>query len=233
MVTAGEAGAPAPSADAWFAAFRDHVEAGHAQLTELDRLAGDGDFGGNLLGAIRRADALHLEGQAPFRALYLSFLDAGGTSGPLLGMWFRAFSAETADGLSASTLAAAARRGLDAIQAAGGAQPGDNTMVDAMAPAVEAIEGFAPDADPALVLQAAAEASERGAESTGALLGRKGRSSYVGDHALGVVDPGALAVAWFFAAAVDTAPHPGSAPGVAATAADVSLTATAAAEVSA
>ena len=186
----------------WVSAFIDRVEAGHEQLTDLDRLAGDGDFGDNLLAAVRRAKAAQSESTQPFRALTLAFMDAGGTSGPLLGMWFRAFSRTVSDPLAVEDVAKAASDGLLAIQQAAGARVGDNTMVDAMAPAVDALDGATGDVGD--VLARVAEAAAAGAESTGALLGRKGRSSYVGDHALGVVDPGALAIAWFFEAAGST-----------------------------
>ncbi|WP_344682558.1 DAK2 domain-containing protein [Saccharopolyspora taberi] len=46
----------------------------------------------------------------------------------------------------------------------------------------------------------AAAAAQRGAESTAQLLARRGRASYVGEHARGVIDPGAVTVAVFFEA---------------------------------
>jgi len=55
---------------------------------------------------------------------------------------------------------------------------------------------------------AAAEAAEAGAESTRDLLASRGRASYVGEVARGVLDPGAVAVALFFAAAVTAADGP-------------------------
>src|SRR5690606_37605721 len=81
MVTAG----------AWVDAFIDRVERDHAVLTDLDRRAGDGDFGDNLLASVRRARRGRDAGAEPFGALVAAFREAGGTSGPLLGMWFRPF----------------------------------------------------------------------------------------------------------------------------------------------
>ena len=74
------------------------------------------------------------------------------------------------------------------MQAYGGAKLGDRTMLDALIPAVEALEQGLP---------AAAAAAREGAERTAAMgHAGAGRSSYVPEQALlGVADPGAEAVA--------------------------------------
>jgi hypothetical protein len=189
------------TADAWVDAFIDRVHRDHAILTDLDRKAGDGDFGDNLLASTARARREREGGAAPFRALVLAFRDSGGTSGPLLGMWFRAFARGVGEPLEVAALARAARDGLASIQSAAGAQVGDNTMVDAMSPAADALAGaVAGELEVDSALRAAAHAAYAGAASTEPLLGRKGRSSYVGEHARGVADPGAVSIAWFFQA---------------------------------
>jgi len=189
---------------AWWRGFSEQVRARAEELTELDRLAGDGDFGHNLRAAVRGADA-RLDGTRPgdvagvFDAITLAFLDTGGTSGPLLGMWFREFSRLGEETLSTAALATAARAGLATVQRLGGAQVGDKTMVDAMAPAADALEEAAAVHVPVVAaLGAAYRAAADGARGTESLRARRGRASYVGDVARGVVDPGALAVAWFF-----------------------------------
>ena len=70
-------------------------------------------------------------------------------------------------------------------------------MVDAMLPAAEAITGQDLHCD----LAAAARAARTGAASTQKLRARRGRASYLGDVAIGVLDPGALTVALFFESA--------------------------------
>jgi dihydroxyacetone kinase-like protein len=50
-------------------------------------------------------------------------------------------------------------------------------------------------------LAAAARAARTGAASTQELRARRGRSSYLGDVAVGVLDPGAVTVALFFESA--------------------------------
>lgn len=187
------------SAQTWVHAYIARVVDGHEELNDLDRRAGDGDFGDNLLGIAQRTGQAMTDGTPAFAALAGACRAAGGTSGPLFGMWFRGFARDAGDPLTVALLAAAARDGLDSVRRAAGAQVGDNTMVDAMEPAVRALEAADGGVDAALA--AAARAAQAGAESTRDLLGRRGRSSYVGDHARGVLDPGAVAVAWFFTAA--------------------------------
>jgi dihydroxyacetone kinase-like protein len=135
---------------------------------------------------------------AVFARVSEGFLDTGGTSGPLLGMWFRELSKATAQSADAAALAAGVAAGVATVQRLGQAQVGDKTMVDAMLPAAEAMTGQDLKAD----LAAAARAARTGAASTQELRARRGRASYLGDVAVGVLDPGAVTVALFFESAL-------------------------------
>ncbi|MEV0258282.1 dihydroxyacetone kinase subunit DhaK [Streptomyces sp. NPDC050732] len=178
-------------------------------LTKLDQLVGDGDFGDNLAGGVRRAvklaDETGVDGTTALAEAFLN--DVGGTSGPLFGLLFQHLAAASpADGgaPSVAALAEAAAAGHAAIHRVGGAVPGDCTLVDALAPAAASLA--AARADTPLTeapLTDAAQAAIRGALATASLRPRRGRASYVGDHALGVPDPGALAVALLFMALAD------------------------------
>jgi dihydroxyacetone kinase-like protein len=195
----------ARQARAWVDGFVTAIETNHAELGELDRRIGDGDFGTNLRSAARRMTeklvAAPATAGAPFAAASDAFLATGGTSGPLLGMWFRALAQAggDADAVALTDLAAAVADGAAAIGRLGGAQVGDKTMLDAFVPASEALSAAAAEgADTAAALQRAAAAATAGAEATVELEARRGRSSYVGDAARGVPDPGARAVALLF-----------------------------------
>jgi len=74
-------------------------------------------------------------------------------------------------------------------------------MVDALAPAVEALEE-ASRAGSSLkeAFEKAAEAARRGAEATKEMVAKKGKASYLGEKTLGYPDPGAVAVALIFKA---------------------------------
>ena len=183
--------------------FAEIVSQGRDNLTRLDQLVGDGDFGDNLLGGVKRALALADSGIEGMSALAQAFLDdVGGTSGPLFGLLFQQLATVTwpdGEGPEANAVATAATSGLAAIHRVGGAEVGDCTLVDALAPAAGALDAATRDSAESPVT-AAAEAAIEGALSTASLLPRRGRASYVGDHALGVPDPGALGVALLFTA---------------------------------
>ncbi|MBT2232112.1 DAK2 domain-containing protein [Nonomuraea sp. NEAU-A123] len=202
------------------------VDAAHAELTRLDQLSGDGDFGDNLRSGLRRViDELDRAGTAGhgFDVAGRVFLDdVGGTSGPLFGLLFTELgqaldgsATEATDASGAGSDVAGAVRdvrrwavgasaGLAAIQRVGEAEVGDCTLVDALVPAVAALED-----DGAGAFARAAEAAADGARSTAELRARLGRASYVGDRAKGVADPGAVGVALLFWALAEVE-EPGS-----------------------
>jgi dihydroxyacetone kinase-like protein len=77
-------------------------------------------------------------------------------------------------------------------------------MYDALAPAVDALEGaLAEDASLATGLKAARYAAAAGRDATMPMLARKGRASYLGERSVGHLDPGAATVALLLEAAAD------------------------------
>ncbi|MEH3156129.1 MAG: dihydroxyacetone kinase family protein [Gordonia paraffinivorans] len=185
----------------WLSGFVGRVQESIDDLTDLDRQAGDGDFGTNMAAALRHF-SMPVRGTDAevLRAISTSFLvRAGGTSGALFGVFFDELARAATDTTDRQEiLRAGVTEALRRIQDLGGARVGDDTLVDALAPAADAL------ADGASLSDVAAAAAD-GAESTRDLVAARGRASYVGDRARGVVDPGALVVAWFFAAAAE---HP-------------------------
>ncbi len=194
----------------WIARFASSFAEHRAQLDDLDRQSGDGDFGSNLEAPIERVAHDLASGSddgpgAAFGVVARAFMHTGGTSGPLFGMWFAqlARAAGAAEEIGLSELAAGVDAGLQGIQRLGGAEPGDKTMVDALAPASAALaEAAASGVGVASGLSAAATAAREGADATTDLVARRGRASYVGEAARGVCDPGALTVALFFESGV-------------------------------
>ncbi|MBZ9724284.1 dihydroxyacetone kinase subunit DhaK [Mesorhizobium sp. CO1-1-11] len=168
-----------------------------AALNGLDAKAGDGDTGSTVATGARsvldRLDTLPLADPAATLAAVGDILSAsmGGSSGVLLSIFFTA-AGRALDGGAGVPKALLA--GLERMTFYGGAKPGDRTMVDALEPALKALDGNG--------LGDAATAARRGAEATAAMEKAKaGRSAYVGAGLQGVVDPGAHAVAEVFAAA--------------------------------
>jgi dihydroxyacetone kinase len=170
-----------------------------SELNALDARVGDGDTGTTFAVAARtvlsRIDTLPLADPGKLCVAVGRRLSEimGGTSGVLLSI----FAAATGRALgSGAVWAAALREGLNQMRFYGGAGPGDRTMLDALIPAVEALERGEGLAE-------AAQAARAGAEATaGMTKAHAGRSSYLAESALkGVADPGAAAVAAAFEAA--------------------------------
>ena len=178
-------------------------------LGDLDRRAGDGDFGTNLATAMKLAQKNIKENQpSDYRqwvtAVSTAFLGVGGTSGPLFGMFFRDLAKISEDKQpSIEEFAAGVVQSLKTNQYYGGAKVGEKTMVDALVPAAKAAQKES--ANSAVILAHIADAAREGAQSTREITATKGRASYVGDAAKGVLDPGAATVAVAFACAAAAA----------------------------
>jgi len=195
---------------AWLTAAEAAVSDRADYLTQLDAAIGDGDHGINMtrgFAAVGKALAGQGTDVPPGRALILAgktlVSTVGGASGPLWGSALRAAGrslgdAETFDG---EQLATALDAALGAVVDLGAAAPGDKTMVDALVPAVAALEaGLGDGSDLRAALDAAATAAEEGARATVPLRARKGRASYLGERSVGHEDPGAASTAIVFAA---------------------------------
>ncbi|KNG95391.1 dihydroxyacetone kinase subunit DhaK [Pseudaestuariivita atlantica] len=165
-------------------------------LNELDAKSGDGDTGSTLATAARslkssldRMPLADLTQLFPALGNELS-QTMGGSSGVILAIYFNAAGDACANGASVQQ---ALSDGLARVSQVGGAEVGDRTMVDALAPALAALpQGIA----------AAAEAARTGADSTANIHRAKaGRAAYVPEENLkGHNDPGAEAVALIFGA---------------------------------
>jgi dihydroxyacetone kinase-like protein len=131
----------------------------------------------------------------------------GGAAGPLYGTAFlRAAKAAAATDLDASAVVALLEAALDGILTRGAATPGEKTMVDAWAPAVDAAVAAADNgASPAAVLAAAGVAAEAGALATIPLVATKGRASFLGARSAGHLDPGARSSELILRAAAEAA----------------------------
>jgi dihydroxyacetone kinase-like protein len=192
----------------WLHRFAAAVAEHKVELVRLDTAIGDGDHGTNMDRGMRkvleRIDGL--EGAdigATLKAVGMALVSSvGGAAGPLYGTLFLQMSTALGDSepVDLECWAAAWRKGLEGVQARGKAKLGDKTMVDALTPAVEALEQ-AGDLDGGL--RAAAEAAEEGMKATVPLVARKGRASYLGERSAGHQDPGATSVTYLFQSAVE------------------------------
>jgi dihydroxyacetone kinase-like protein len=179
-------------------------------LTQLDAAIGDGDHGVNMdrgFEAVGKALAAQDGSLPPGKLLTVAgktlVSTVGGASGPLWGTAFRRAGRALGDReeLDGQDLAVALRAALDGVVELGAAQPGDKTMVDALGPAIEALEEALESGESLeAALAAATQAAENGAKATVPLQARKGRASYLGERSIGHQDPGATSAALIMAA---------------------------------
>jgi len=196
--------------DRWVRSFALLVAENKELLTDLDAAIGDGDHGTNMDRGMRAVvDALDDTTPAAASALLnkvgITLVSTvGGASGPLFGTFFLRAGASLGDtsDISLAQLTSAFRAGLEGIVARGKAEAGDKTMYDALAPAVNALDGALSEGmDKADALKLALVAAESGRDATTPMLARKGRASYLGERSVGHQDPGATTVALLVAAA--------------------------------
>jgi dihydroxyacetone kinase-like protein len=112
----------------------------------------------------------------------------------------RAFLGAAKEDVEVEGVAAAARwldAGRRAIEKSGGATVGQKSMLDALAPAIAALESHS-DAPVTQALAAAADAAEAGAEATKQMEPSVGRAGWLTERSRGNVDAGAWLVAFFF-----------------------------------
>jgi dihydroxyacetone kinase len=181
------------------------------RLTELDQAVGDGDLGANLARGARAIEEilplyqLYSPAEA-LKATGMTFQSVvGGSSGPFyaVSLLRAAASLRTANASDPKAWAKASLEACEAIGKLGDARAGDRTMLDALLPFAsvfaDSLEEGCSIGD---ALERAVRAAERGAEATASMLPKRGRSSYLGDRAIGHQDPGATAAAIWLRAIV-------------------------------
>lgn len=181
----------------------DRIIENRAYLSEIDGKIGDGDHGVNMAKGFSMA-AERLKGEDASLAGALDTLgtllmtEIGGSMGPLYGVMFIEF-AEKIDGsetIDAEAYSQMLHAGLEGIQSIGEAKVGDKTLIDTLAPAIEAFDAAtAAGKSFADALTALVEAAEAGRDSTINLVAKIGRASRLGDRSLGVLDAGATSCA--------------------------------------
>lgn len=174
-------------------------------LTQLDMPIGDSDHGINLARGFQ-AVGEKLPGLAGkdvetvLKTVGMTLVSSvGGASGPLYGTAFMK-AAAVAHGkqeVGLEDFLAMLSAAVEGVKLRGKATTGEQTMLDAMVPALEAMEG-AKGAPTGEVLAAGLSAARAGVERTKDMVATKGRASYLGERSLGHQDPGATSFALLF-----------------------------------
>jgi dihydroxyacetone kinase-like protein len=184
----------------WIHAFADGVAERRVELTQLDTAIGDGDHGTNMDRGMRKA-VEKLDAQegddvgALLKTVGMALVSSvGGAAGPLYGTLFLQLGTASAgrEELDLDGWVAALDAAVKGVQSRGKAEPGDKTMIDALAPALEALRAAAADgADLGDALRRSADAAQEGMRATIPLEARRGRASYLGPRSVDHQDPGA------------------------------------------
>ncbi len=198
---------------AWIDALQQVYAQNRQWLTELDAAIGDADHGINLdrgFSAVKAelSKALPPDISGILKVVAMTLIrTVGGASGPLYGTFFLRAGAACAGKtqLDTADVVALFRAGIEGVQQRGKAEPGDKTMLDALHPALEAMQAALNDgADLKGLLQRAAAAAQVGMTNTIPLLAKKGRASYLGERSIGHQDPGATSAFLLVDAAAKT-----------------------------
>lgn len=180
----------------------DHVE----ELTTLDQAIGDGDHGLNM-----RRGALAIQAQLPqLEDLPLNevlvamgrtcMTTIGGSSGPVFGMLMVTLGKELPKEPRAPDLARALDLGIAALTRLGKAQVGEKTLLDVLAP-VQAV--LSANGEGEGLLERVRQCALDSAAATAHLDASRGRASFLGERALGHVDPGSRSMSLIISAVCD------------------------------
>lgn len=181
----------------WLNDFSKKIEVEKDYLSELDTPIGDGDHGNNMARGMTAYQEM-VKKQAPetiadtLKTMSMALISkVGGASGPLYGSAFlnMAKAAKNLDTInSEKELGQLINEGLVGIQHRGKAEAGDKTMVDVWLPVTAALQaGKLTD-----------ETIQQAVASTKELVAKKGRASYLGERAIGHIDPGAYSSGLLF-----------------------------------
>ena len=183
----------------------DHVE----ELTTLDQAIGDGDHGLNM-----RRGALAIQAKLPelaaqslndaLRTMGMTCMSViGGSSGPVFGTLMVTLSKELPAGpIDPAALAAALDAGIKALTRLGKAEVGQKTLLDVLHPVQQLLAADVGNSGDDIVARVRTCGFDS-ADATAKMDAIKGRASFLGDRALGHIDPGSRSMALIIGAVCD------------------------------
>jgi dihydroxyacetone kinase-like protein len=214
MNTTTDAGLTRAELERWIIDFGQRIIDQHEALSDLDAASGDADHGSNmerglssLLGVMGGWDTTERPGDFLKEVGMHIVGSVGGSSGALYGTMFlrMARAVGEAPTVTNELLVAAFEGAAQGIIDRGKVKPGDKTMLDALAPAVETLrQELASGAQRSSALLAAAAAADAGRDATADMVARRGKSSYARERSRGFVDPGSASVALLIHAAAQS-----------------------------
>jgi dihydroxyacetone kinase-like protein len=181
-------------------------------LTDLDSAIGDADHGINMERGFQSViqkmpDWEGTDIGSILKSVGMTLMSSvGGASGPLYGTFFLrgGMAVASRQELVDSDLLKMLSAGVEGILQRGRPGPGDKTMYDALAPALQALDQSLGNGDEAVTaLGKAVRAAEAGMQATIPMQARKGRASYLGERSIGHQDPGATSAYLILKALLD------------------------------
>lgn len=180
----------------------DTVIRNEKYFSDLDGLAGDGDFGTSLATGFKviKQELPGMEkpaiGAMLLKIAMLCSKHVGGSSGPIWGTGFMKAGMASKDlqEVDFEQLQAMVGNAIDGIVARGGAQRGDKTLLDALLPIQEKLQEMDGD-DLGAVLAAVTAEADRAIDETRSLVAHRGRASQVGARSANTPDPGIVGIA--------------------------------------
>ena len=170
-------------------------------LTQLDMPIGDSDHGINMARGFQAvADKLpslaEKDAGTILKTVGMTLVSTvGGASGPLYGTAFMK-AAVVANGKTELTMEdflSMLDAAVEGVKFRGKSTTGEQTMLDAMVPALEAMKSASGSAGE--ILAAGLAAAQAGVENTKGMIATKGCASCLGERSLGHQDPGATSFA--------------------------------------
>jgi len=188
-----------------FEAISHNIIEHEEHLNHLDNAIGDGDHGTNMarFSRIILSDLPELSagngdlGEILHHIGMRCITEIGGAAGPLFGKFFLQASISNIGNTSmdAANWVLAFEDGTMGVSLIGRSTEGEKTMLDALFPAVRAMQEKLEEGQslPEIFL-AGATAAENGVEFTKTISANKGRAAYIGQRSIGHQDPGATTV---------------------------------------
>jgi phosphoenolpyruvate---glycerone phosphotransferase subunit DhaL len=174
-------------------------------FSDLDAAAGDADFGVSLASGFRVIDRDWDQldkssiGALLLKASMIITSNVGGCSGPIWGTAFMRAGglSREKDTLSLADIDAMLGAAIEGIKKRGGAEIGDKTLLDALAPMHEVIKEYSSKVDvpPGEVLKRVTAVANESIERTQDWVAKRGRQSFTGERSIGTPDPGIVAIA--------------------------------------
>jgi phosphoenolpyruvate---glycerone phosphotransferase subunit DhaL len=187
----------------------DTVLENEQYFSELDGVVGDGDFGYSIARGFEKVlqEWDNMDHSLPgnfLKKVSSAIVSAvGGVSGTIWGTAFlrAGMTLGTKTEITRSDVIAMFRSAIEGMKKRGNSDLGDKTLLDALIPAVDALEkAFDEGKETSVALDEAAAVARASAEATRPMIAKRGRAAYTGERSIGTLDAGAVAMAVLFEA---------------------------------